>query len=227
MQRMPFTLTSPVMNRLHEQQSSDHPSGICQIALFGTSADPPHWGHQAILQWLAQHFDQVAVWAADNPFKQHQSTLSARFTMLRLLIDELPDPHDNVQLYPELSHARSIVTIEQARQRWPQAELTLVIGADLVTQLPQWYRSADIFAQVKILIFPRPGYPLLEDDLMELRQQGAQVAIADMPALYDVSSSRYRQSDRPTELPPVIQAYIDQHDLYPCPENSREKLPTR
>lgn len=45
------------------------------IALFGTSADPPTRGHGKILTWLAQHYDQVAVWAADNPFKQHQASL--------------------------------------------------------------------------------------------------------------------------------------------------------
>ena len=39
------------------------------VALFGTSADPPTSGHGAILGWLSQHYDQVAVWAADNPFK--------------------------------------------------------------------------------------------------------------------------------------------------------------
>ncbi|MEM6592470.1 MAG: nicotinic acid mononucleotide adenylyltransferase, partial [Cyanobacteria bacterium P01_C01_bin.73] len=40
---------------------------MTRIALFGTSADPPHQGHQAILTWLARRFNHVAVWAADNP----------------------------------------------------------------------------------------------------------------------------------------------------------------
>ena len=41
-----------------------------KIALFGTSADPPTAAHQTILQCLADHYDQVAVWASDNPLKK-------------------------------------------------------------------------------------------------------------------------------------------------------------
>ena len=60
------------------------------VALFGTSADPPHVGHQSILTWLAQAFDVVAVWAAENPYKPKQSPLGDRAEMLRLLIETLP-----------------------------------------------------------------------------------------------------------------------------------------
>ncbi|MDJ0703053.1 MAG: nicotinate-nucleotide adenylyltransferase [Leptolyngbyaceae cyanobacterium MO_188.B28] len=199
---------------------------MIRIALFGTSADPPHQGHQAIMRWLSQTFDYVAVWAADNPFKTHQTPLVNRTAMLGLLIDEIQPHPRNIQLHLELSHPRSIFTIELARQRWPDAAFTLVVGADIVHQLPHWYRSQDIFKQVQILVFPRPGYPLDEDGLMELRQQGANVEIANMPQMYDVSSTEYRTSEEISGLPPAIQAYIDQNNLYSCQENSREKLST-
>ena len=55
---------------------------MTQIALFGTSADPPTSGHQAILLWLSQRFDKVVVWASDNPFKTHQTLLEHRMAML-------------------------------------------------------------------------------------------------------------------------------------------------
>ena len=32
---------------------------MVNIALFGTSADPPTSAHQAILNWLAAHYDHV------------------------------------------------------------------------------------------------------------------------------------------------------------------------
>jgi nicotinate-nucleotide adenylyltransferase len=195
------------------------------IALFGTSADPPHRGHQAILGWLATSFDHVAVWTANNPFKEHQTDLADRFRMLELMIDDIEAPPGRVLLHPELSHMRSIVSIERAQQIWPGAEFTLVVGADLVPQLSRWYRAQDIFRAVNILVVPRPGYGLTQDDLMELRHQGARIAIAEMPHQYDVSSSRFRQEEEYASLPSVIQAYIDQNHLYSCPENSREKQP--
>ena len=59
------------------------------VALFGTSADPPTAGHQAILKWLSERYDWVAVWASDNPFKFHQTSLEHRGAMLRLLIEDI------------------------------------------------------------------------------------------------------------------------------------------
>ncbi|ASC72675.1 putative nicotinate-nucleotide adenylyltransferase [Halomicronema hongdechloris C2206] len=199
---------------------------MVSIALFGTSADPPHQGHLAILSWLATEFDHVVVWAANNPFKRHQTSLADRFTMLQLIIDQIEVPAGRISLYPDLGHSRTIVTLERARQKWPEADFTLVIGADLVSQLPRWYRAQEIFAQAHILVVPRPGYRLSQDDLIELRQQGAHISLATMPHRFDMSSSQYRQADDRDVLPPVVQAYIDQNNLYPCPEDSREKLST-
>lgn len=196
-----------------------------RIALFGTSADPPHQGHGAVLAWLDTQFDHVAVWVSDNPFKQHQSQLPDRIRMLELLIENLDA--QRVQLHPELSHHHTVVTLERAREIWPQAEFTLVVGADLVPQLPSWYRAEDIFAAVKILVVPRPGYSADEDDLMELRRH-TQVHLASTPQQHDVSSTQVRQNDEDAiDLPPAVEAYIHQHNLYSCPEDSREKMSMR
>ena len=188
-----------------------------RVALFGTSADPPHVGHQSILSWLAREFDQVAVWAAENPYKPKQSPLGDRAQMLRLLIDTLPDG-DRVSVYQSLSDRYSIHSIARARQIWPNATFSLVVGADLVVQLPKWYQAKEIFEQVEILVFPRPGYSIDGPALSVLKQQ-ATVQIAHPPNQYNIASSRYRAancSDVPNDLPPVIRDYISEHHLYPC-----------
>jgi nicotinate-nucleotide adenylyltransferase len=165
-----------------------------RVALFGTSADPPHVGHQSILNWLAQAFDQVAVWAAENPYKAHQSPLGDRAEMLRLLISTLPDANR--------------------------------IG---VSQLPQWYQASEIFAQVEILVFPRPGYSIQGPALSALQQQ-ATVTIAEPPQQYNIASSRYRTAEChqvPDDLPPVIRDYISEHHLYSCLQKPPAQLSTR
>jgi nicotinate-nucleotide adenylyltransferase len=195
---------------------------MLSIALFGTSADPPTAGHQSILIWLADHFDQVAVWASDNPFKQHQTPLAHRTTMLQLLIDEINPPRQNLHLLTELSHPRAVITVERARQIWQTAELTLVVGSDLVTQLPRWHRLGELLQQVKLLIVPRPGYAINEPDLASLRQMGASVTIADVevPA---VSSTAYREEGDPEIVTPPIEDYIHREHLYECQDTSPEK----
>jgi nicotinate-nucleotide adenylyltransferase len=191
------------------------------IALFGTSADPPTAGHQKILEWLSQNFDLVAVWAADNPFKQHQTPLAHREMMLKLLIAEIQC--QNIGIYPELSSRRTLETVERAKEYWQQGEFTLVIGSDLTgggagnhnSGLPllKWYRIEDLLRQVKLLVIPRPGYPIAEENLEELRRLGGQIAIASLTGS-DVSSTAYRQNGDTEVLTSPVEAYIHRERLY-------------
>ncbi|MGB3768213.1 MAG: nicotinate-nucleotide adenylyltransferase [Phormidesmis sp.] len=193
-----------------------------RIALFGTSADPPQRGHQGILTWLAHEFDGVAVWAADNPYKLDQSPLGDRAQMLRLMIDTLAD-REKVSVHQELSDRYSIHSIARAQKIWPNAQFSLVVGADLIAQLPKWYKAEEIFSQVEILVFPRPGYTVSGPALSAL-QQVASVAIAHPPNQHDIASSRYRQSrcnEVPTDLPPVIRDYVAARNLYPCSTSAK------
>ncbi|MBW4474091.1 MAG: nicotinate-nucleotide adenylyltransferase [Stenomitos rutilans HA7619-LM2] len=194
------------------------------IALFGTSADPPTAGHQAILVWLSRRFDRVAVWAADNPFKSHQTPLIHRMTMLQLLIDDINPPRHNLHLYADLSKSRTIHTLEVAEALWVDASFTLVIGSDLIYQLPNWYQSDTLLERVHLLIIPRPGFVPNEMALAELRQRGARLAIADLTGP-DTSSTAYREHGDTDALTPPIEAYIHREQLYPCQNASKERQP--
>jgi nicotinate-nucleotide adenylyltransferase len=184
------------------------------IALFGTSADPPTIGHAAILTDLAQHYDRVAVWAADNPFKSNQTPLEQRHQMLQLLIDSLKNDH--IGLFPQLSHPRTWFTLEAARQLWPQAEFTLVIGADLVPQITTWYRAKDLLQSVQLRITPRAGYPLRDEDLAPIVTLGTPITLAQITPPKAASSEYRKQGQRSAapDLPPSIQAYIEREQLY-------------
>lgn len=185
-----------------------------KIALFGTSADPPTAGHQKIIKWLSQHYDWVAVWAADNPFKEQQTPLPHRAAMLNLLITDIQAPLGNISLEQELSSWRTLETLEKAKLRWGNdVEYTLVIGSDLVSQLPRWYHIEDLLKQVKLLVIPRPGYVIDNISLEKIRELGGKIAIASLTGL-DVSSTAFReQKDHQTLTPPVID-YIYREKLY-------------
>jgi nicotinate-nucleotide adenylyltransferase len=201
---------------------------MLKLALFGTSADPPTLGHLAIVNYLSAKYDRVAIWAADNPFKSGQTRLQHRNHMLGLLVQSLLC--NNVGVEADLSELRTVHSLAKARARWPDVSLTLVIGADLVPQLPKWYEVAAILAEAELLIMPRSGYEITPQDLESLSQLGARYAIAPFvpPA---ISSTDYRrQGHNPsltqTAKPSVtnsIAAYIHQHNLYPCPEQPDPK----
>lgn len=189
---------------------------MINIALFGTSADPPTAAHQAIIEWLSAHYDHVAVWASDNPFKSHQTPLEHRSQMLRLLIEEIEPPRRNVSLYPSLSSPRTLETVAKARQNWgSKVNFTLVIGSDLVSQMPHWYQIDQLLKQVQLLVVPRPGYEIDQTGIKALRELSAKVAIADLKAPA-VSSTAYRENgDTQAVTPPVVD-YIHREQLYAC-----------
>ena len=184
-----------------------------KVALFGTSADPPTAGHQAIIRWLSEHFDWVAVWAANNPFKSHQTLLEHRVAMLHLLIADINGLKHNIALEQELSSLRTLETLEKAKQRWGEAEFTLVIGSDLLAQLPDWYRIEDLLQQVQLLVVPRPGYAIDESSLQVVENLGGKLAVANFIGP-DVSSTAYRENGDKEALTPLVVDYIHKEHLY-------------
>lgn len=183
-----------------------------KIALFGASADPPTLAHQAILIWLAQRYERVAAWAADNPFKPEQSPLSTRRALLQALVADLGYPQ--VQVYPELGERRSLLSLKRAKKRWGEAaEYHLVAGSDLVSQIPRWYQAPALLSATTLIIFPRPGYPPQSEALETLTKLGGRYRWldAEIPA---ISSSDYRQTHNPALVPPAVLDYIQRHRLY-------------
>ncbi len=193
-----------------------------QVALFGTSADPPTIAHQEIISWLASQFDRVAVWAADNPFKTHGASLEQRSQMLELLIAEIdPSISHRTHVYPDLSSRRTFETLINARKVWENADFVLVVGADLIEQLPQWYRAAELLAQVKLLIVPRIGNEISQTSLNRLVELGAQLAIAPLstPAISSTiirtnRSQHHTDNELIPGVTPAIARYIQQQELY-------------
>ncbi len=194
-----------------------------KIALFGTSADPPTIAHQEIISWLASQYDLVAVWAADNPYKQHGASLEQRSQMLELLIKEIEPPVDrHAQVYRNLSSRRTFESLVTARKIWSDSEFILTIGADLVTQLPQWYRASELLDRVKLLIVPRTGNKIEPADLQHLRELGAHITIAPLSTPI-ISSTAIRNSHSIQGMTPSVATYIRQNSLYSIIDDSRDR----
>lgn len=185
-----------------------------KIAIFGTSADPPTVAHQSILNWLGDHFDLVAVYASDNPFKEHSSTLIHRSQMLQLLIDDLKYPKNNLKLCQEISDRRSLNTINKAREKWgAKVEFNLVIGSDLITQINHWYKIEILLSKVNILVFSRPNYPLNNDTIKTIQKKGGKCQMININ-LPDISSTEYRKLGKENILTKKVNDYIIKHNLY-------------
>jgi nicotinate-nucleotide adenylyltransferase len=135
--------------------------------------------------------------------------------MMELTIAAIQPPAQTIGLHPEISNPRTINTVEQAKQIWQDTNFTLVIGGDLVPQLPTWYRAQDLLNQVNLLVVPRQGATILGDDIDRLVNMGTEVAIApDSTSIPNVSSSDYRNNGNSSVIIPTVAAYIQRESLY-------------
>ena len=175
------------------------------IALFGTSADPPTLGHQALLRELTKIFPKVITWASDNPDKHHQIPLTKRTQLLRILVEKIS--HPKLELVQELSSPRTIHTLKKAFKLWPEASFSFVIGSDLTVEIPKWLNAQSILNRTKIAIAIRDGWPINDNQIEEIKKLGGEIELLPFN-IPESSSSKFREKPQaglvPSELVPTL-----------------------
>ncbi len=181
------------------------------IALLGTSADPPTYGHKALLEGLLKIFPKVVTWASDNPMKKHGASLQHRHALLSALVDEIANPH--LQLLQDLSSPWTIKTLEKASKKWPKEELIFVIGSDLAGQIPYWANPKAVLKKARIGIAPREGWPIEKNHLISLKSLGGQVDLLPLQIPHS-ASSLVRHNPKSSQIPDSILPMVLARNLY-------------
>ena len=188
------------------------------IALFGTSADPPTLGHEALLSELTKIFPKVITWASDNPEKKHQIPLLKRTQLLRILVKKIS--HPKLELVQELSSPRTIHTLKKAFQLWPEASFSFVIGSDLAMQVPKWLNAKSILSKVRIAIAMRDGWPISDVQLAEIKRLGGEIEILPF-TIPESSSSKFRERPQKVLVPQELVPLLLEENLYGLADNRK------
>ena len=188
------------------------------IALFGTSADPPTLGHEALLSELTKIFPKVITWASDNPDKKHQIPLLKRTQLLRILVKKIS--HPKLELVQELSSPRTIHTLKKAFQLWPEASFSFVIGSDLAIQVPKWLNAKSILSKVRIAIAMRDGWPISDVELAKIKKLGGRIEILPF-TIPESSSSKFRERPQKILVPKELVPLLLEENLYGLADNRK------
>ena len=135
---------------------------MSRIGLFGGSFDPVHLGHILVAQAACEEFqlDEIHfIPAARSPFKPDQQPAphGLRVQMLRLALAGEPRMHvDQVEL-DRGGVSYTIDTVRHFEERFPDATLFWLIGADHVPTLDKWRDSEALASALEFLVIPRPG----------------------------------------------------------------------
>jgi len=135
-----------------------------RIGIYGGSFDPVHLGHLLVAQAAREELglDRLCfVPAAQSPFKQASAPLEGRVraSLLRLALAGKPWCEVDTQELEREGVSYTVDTVRNFRQRFPEAELFYLVGADNVAALPQWREAEALAKLVKFAMIPRPGEP--------------------------------------------------------------------
>jgi nicotinate-nucleotide adenylyltransferase len=199
-----------------------------RIILFGGTFDPVHVGHTTVVEHVAATLrasDVVFIPARRSPHKSDVPLAPSeqRLAMLTLALADHPSfTVSRCELdRPEPSY--TIDTVMEFRRQFPDARLSLVIGADAISSLPRWYRIGDLLDLCEISVMSRGGVDSPEFDRLvpslgiEAASRLRESAIAT--PLIPVSSTEIRArlaagQDVSSMLHPAVLTYIRCHGLY-------------
>lgn len=181
-----------------------------RIGFFGGSFNPPHIAHvlavhYALLRW---QFDFVVVAPTyEHPFDKELVDFAHRVRMARIAFEHLGGHVHVLSIEQELPQpSYTWQTLQHLRELYPASELVLLIGSDLVEELPRWHNSEALQRDFPIYVIPRIG------------QNGEACAQAPglLPAL---SSSLVREmllkgEDVSSLVPARVLSYIREYELY-------------
>jgi nicotinate-nucleotide adenylyltransferase len=169
-----------------------------RIGIYGGSFNPVHNGHIHLARAAAEEFGLEKVYLVPSRISPHRSSAEYvsggdRLEMLRLACNG--DAILEVSSY-ELDSDRvsyTIYTINYFRSIFPDAELFLLVGSDMLMCFEKWYRFDDILSEVTLCVVSRNegDLPQLEEKADKLREFG-NICISKAKPL-EVSSTEIRK----------------------------------
>lgn len=190
-----------------------------KVGLLGGTYDPPHMGHlimaeEALIQcgldeiWFLPSYSPPH---AERKASSHPIPAEHRLDMVQLAIESNECFQISLLEYERKGKSYTYETLQELKTSSPENEFYFIIGADMVNDLPKWYRFEDIKKMVTFIGFNRSGVTLHPPEDIKLIE-------AHMPEI-GVSSSLIRKKIREHGawhylVPEKIKQYIEENHLY-------------
>lgn len=195
-----------------------------KTGIFGGSFNPVHSGHIHLAESVRDIIGLDRVIFVPSKISPHKSNIEYvpeihRLKMLELAVAE--KKNFEVSQY-ELNCERisySIYTAEHFRKKFPEDELYLLIGSDMLLSFEKWYRFKDIMKLVTLAVVSREkgDSELISEKADELSQFGKIIICPVSP--FPASSTEIRKKIRENEnyacyLNKNVVQYITSNNLY-------------
>ena len=181
------------------------------IALFGTSADPPTIGHKKILEELSKIYTFTISYVSNNPNKKHKEDMSIRSHLLKTLIEDLDNP--KILFNQKVSSQWAEESIKKCKEIYEFNKLDFVIGSDLINDIFYWKNFDKIIEEVSFFVILRDEYPVESNTLKMLETYKVKFKISPI-TIPNISSSKFRLNLNFSNLPTSLIDIVKKNNLY-------------
>lgn len=200
-------------------QRNPKDGGVMKIGIYGGTFDPIHIGHLILAESVREDLELDEVWfvpAFLNPHKAGRASTPPKFRleMLRFAIAG----HPNFKL-SEIEIRRkgpsfTCETLQSIHHERPADELFLMIGADSLTDFPNW-REPDRILELSTVVAVNRGR---EAAVIPQEVSRERIQIVNMPAI-EVSATEIRNRIREAKsiryfTPRAVELFIQANSLY-------------
>jgi len=197
--------------------------GPVRLGILGGTFDPVHAGH-LVAAVNARHeleLDLVLLVVANEPWQKVGSRpvtpAADRLALVEAAVDGVDGLEASAIEIARGGPSYTADTVAALRERYPAAELYLIVGADAAAGLGTWERIEEVRSQVVLVVVNRPGTTMGRLALL----QGWVARMVEVPAL-EISSTELRDrvaSGRPLDflVPMAAIRVIRERGLYSVP----------
>ena len=185
------------------------------LVFFGGSFDPPHRGHLGIIRYCQHHFDICILFPAfQTPLKDRfpLENKMHRINMLKLLIKDETNSIkiDNWEIR-QSDYSYTYKTINYLKTKYPEAKLSMAIGADQFIQFNQWENYSEIIQSVKIICFNRYNMDFPSSKKINITWlKDFQINVSSS----NIREKMFKRETSISDLPEDIILYIQENKLY-------------
>jgi nicotinate-nucleotide adenylyltransferase len=136
-------------------------AGQTRVALYGGSFNPPHCAHQMVALYVLETAPVDELWLVPAGLHAHGKPLAPfadRMAMCERAAAAL-GPRVKVSDIEQAigGESRTLRTVRRLQQMFPSHLFSLVIGADLLAEVPIWMGAAELQATVPFIVVGRGG----------------------------------------------------------------------
>ncbi len=142
-----------------ETEAPEAASGL-RVAVFGGSFNPPHVAHvlAAVYVLSTEPVDEVLVVPVyRHPFAKELAPYEDRLEMCRLAFGWIPRVRVSTVERELGGESLTLRTLEHLRGTFPDWSMRLLLGADVIADLPKWHRFDRISEIASPLFVGRAG----------------------------------------------------------------------